>query len=390
VFYEQPYFLPDGRHFLVHANGNVYVAELGGAAPRSLIAADTSAVYSPNGYLLFQRRGILYGQKLDPTDLVLSGEPIVVARGVLGGLKPAVSVSAAADLVYRTGSGFVLRSLKWFDRTGKELGTAGRPVVLGAPALALSPDGRTLVLSNGAGNWLLDLATGKMTLFTSNAGFPVWSADGKTIYYSSNHSGQSEMYRKSSSGEGDAELVLRNAAFRLPMDASLDGHFLLFRGGRAPTMWVQLDGNPPGEGVLSGVGPYPRFSPDGFWVAGQVEVAGRFEIVLQKFPSGPRVAVTANGGFHPVWRPDGKELFFIAPDGKLMAVPVDDLGPDGHPKVGTPVALFTPSFIPNLATSGYGQQYVVSKDGRFLIATTAPETVSPLKLIRNWQPDLSK
>ena len=172
-------------------------------------------------------------------------------------------------------------------------------------------------------------------------------------------------------------------------------------------MWVQLDGNPPGEGALSGTGSYPRFSPDGFWVAGQVEVAGgqvvvpgvglltplagRFEIVLQKFPSGPRVAVTANGGFHPVWRPDGKELFFIAPDGKLMAVPIDGLGPDGHPKVGTPVALFTPSLGPNLATSGFGQRYVVSKDGeRFLIATPASETVSPLQLIRNWQPDLSK
>jgi hypothetical protein len=156
-------------------------------------------------------------------------------------------------------------------------------------------------------------------------------------------------------------------------------------------MWVQLDGNPPGEGVLSGVGPFPRFSPDGFWVAGQVEMTDRFEIVLQKFPSGPRVAVTTNGGFHPVWGPDGKELFFIASDGKLMAVPIDDLGPDGHPKVGTPVALFTPSLIPNLATSNYGQQYVVSKDGqRFLIATPASETFSPLQLIRKWQPDLSK
>jgi Tol biopolymer transport system component len=329
---------------------------------------------------------MLYGQKFDTTEVVLSGEPFVVARGVVG----MGSVSAAGDLVYRTGSRFVSRPLKWFDRTGKELGTVGRPVVLAAAALALSPDGRTLALSNGAGIWLLDLATEKMSLFTSAGGFPVWSAEGKTIYYSSNQSGQNEMYRKSSSGEGDAELVLRNAAFRLPMDTSLDGHFLLFRG-RAPTMWVQLDGNPPGEGVLSGVGPYPRFSPNGFWVAGQVEVAGRFEIVLQKFPSGPRVAVTANGGFHPVWRPDGKELFFIAPDGKLMAVPIDDLGPDGHPKVGTPVALFTPSLIPNLATSGYGQQYAVSKDGeRFLIATTASETASPLQLIRNWQPDLSK
>jgi Tol biopolymer transport system component len=390
VYYQMPYFLPDGRHFLVHANGTVYVAELGGAAPRRLFTADSSAVYSPNGYLLFQRRGILYGQKFDTTELVLSSEPFVVARGVLGGSKP--SVSAAGDLVYRTGSGVGFRSLKWFDRTGKELGTVGRPVVLTAGALALSPDGTTLALSVMKDIWLLDLATGKMTPFISTpnmAGFPVWSADGKKIYYASNDSGQWEMYRKSSSGEGDGELVLRNALFRLPMDASADGHFLLFKPGGIK--WVQLDGNPPGEGVLSRAGFYPRFSPNGFWVADQVEVPGRFEIVLQKFPSGPRVAVTTNGGFHPVWRPDGKELFFIAPDGKLMAVPIDDLGPDGHPKVGTPVALFTPSLIPNLATSGYGQQYVVSKDGqRFLIATTVSETVSPLQLIRNWQPDLSK
>jgi Tol biopolymer transport system component len=389
VYYQLPQFLPDGRHFLVYANGNAYVAELGGAAPRWLFASGSAAVYSPNGYLLFQRGGILYAQKFDTTEFVLSGEPFVVARGVLGGFKPGVSISAAGDIVYRTGSGVGFRSLKWFDRTGRELGTVGRLVVLGAGAPVLSPDERTLALNTVTGILLLDLATGKMTPFTSG-GFPVWSTDGKTIYYASNQSGQSEMYRKSSSGEGDAELVLRNALLRLPMDASVDGHFLLFRSGRG-IMWVQLDGNPPGEGALSGTGSYPRFSPDGFWVVDQVEMAGRFEIVLQKFPSGPRVAVTTKGGFHPVWRRDGKELFFVAPDGKLMAVPIDDLGPDGHPKVGTPVALFTPSLIPNLATSGYGQQYVVSKDGqRFLIATPAPETVSPLKLIRKWQPDLSK
>ena len=129
-----------------------------------------------------------------------------------------------------------------------------------------------------------------------------------------------------------------------------------------------------------------QFSPDGQWLAFESNQSGRYEIYLQPFPSGKPVKVSREGGAHVRWNPNGRELFYIAPSGALMAVPVTFSADGQSAQIGTSSALFTPPIVRNVAEGTRGQQYVVSDDGlRFLIATV-PTVNSPIQVIRNWHP----
>ena len=132
-----------------------------------------------------------------------------------------------------------------------------------------------------------------------------------------------------------------------------------------------------------------QFSPDGRWVAYQSDESGRFEIYVRPFPPQPggewRQVSTA-GGIAARWRPDGKELYYIAPDGKLMAAPITLKGTSLDP--GAPEALFQTRIVGGGAnTSILRQQYAVAPDGRFLINVTTDDAVtSPITLLQNWKP----
>jgi Tol biopolymer transport system component len=219
--------------------------------------------------------------------------------------------------------------------------------------------------------------------------FPVWSGNGQTIYFNSGRTGLFELYQKPATSEIPERLVMSTRAVRIARHVSSDGRFLLYANqGAGAIAAVQLDGNPPGDlPVLKAAGAnYPQFSPNGRWLAYEAIVNGRTEILLQQFPSGRQVPVSTNGGARVRWRSDNRELFYIAPKGELMAVPVE-LSQDGNQaQVGSPSVLFTPPIIKNMAYGVYGHQHMVSQDGeRFLIATI-PEVRSPIMVIRNWQP----
>ena len=130
-----------------------------------------------------------------------------------------------------------------------------------------------------------------------------------------------------------------------------------------------------------------QFSPDGRWVAFQTNESGRFEVVVQPFPdAGGKWQVSTTGGAAPRWRADGKELYFLAPDATLMAVPVTAAGTSFA--AGTPVALF-PARIEGGATNR--PQYAVARDGRFLITQPVGDaTAAPITLILNWNPEAKK
>jgi len=132
-----------------------------------------------------------------------------------------------------------------------------------------------------------------------------------------------------------------------------------------------------------------QFSPDGRWVAYETNESGRYEIVVQPFPNATsKVQVSTNGGVQPRWRADGKELYFIAPDRKLMAAPVTISSSGFEP--GKPVALFQTQIMVGPAAA-YRAQYTVSRDGRFLINQLVEESnVTPITLILNWNPDQRK
>jgi hypothetical protein len=133
-----------------------------------------------------------------------------------------------------------------------------------------------------------------------------------------------------------------------------------------------------------------KFSPDGRWVAYISDELGRYEVYVQPFPGlGGKWQVSTGGGSAPQWRHDGKELFYIAPDGRLMAAPIQAAGLTLH--VGTPVSLFRTRIVGG-GQSSQSQQYAVSPDGqRFLINIIADEsTASPITIVTNWTAGLKK
>ena len=127
------------------------------------------------------------------------------------------------------------------------------------------------------------------------------------------------------------------------------------------------------------------FSPDGRWVAYQSDESGRYEIYVRAFPGpGGQWQISTAGGIQPRWRPGGRELYYIAPDGTLMAAPV---GVNGATiEAGRPVALFRTRIV-GVGDIGLGTNYDVSRDGRFLINTVIDDAaVSPITILQNWTP----
>ena len=134
-----------------------------------------------------------------------------------------------------------------------------------------------------------------------------------------------------------------------------------------------------------------QFSPDGRWVAYQSNESGRFEIYVQPFPGpGGKWQVSTGGGVDPRWRHDGKELFYIASDGKLMSAAVQRSGQTLE--ASTPVALFQTRIVGGNLSNTQRQQYAVAPDGkRFLVNTIADEsTASPIIIVTNWTAGLKK
>ena len=395
-----PQFLPDGHHFIffvasaVPAARGVYVGELDSTATTRLIEADSAAVYATSGHLLFTRQGALVAQPFDAARLALTGEPIAIAKDVptSGPLSLApVSASATGGFIYRTGTSVGDRQFVWFDRSGREVERIGEPVAnLLSPAL--SPDRRRVAVHrnfNSAQNvWILDLRGGILSRFTSTRGeyHPVWSPDGRRIALNAD----GNLYVRAESGTGSEELLFDSREATNPTDWSRDGRYLLYFTSepRPDTdIWaLPLDGTRmPIPVVRTSFNERDgEFSPDGKWIAYTSDESGRSEIYVQTFPDGARRRqVSRDGGAMARWRADGRELFYVALDGRLMAVPMD-LG-RGEAAAQGPVALFA-TRIGGAFQANSRQQYMVSLDGeRFLMNTLAEETPAPITVVLNWK-----
>ena len=353
--------------------------------------------------IAFVRQTTLMAQRLDLKRAELIGDPMRLAdpvgsNAVVG--FGAFSISSDGRVAYRSGQG-VLRQLKWYDRTGKATGVAGEPDSAAMLYPALSPEGTYVALDRTVQTnpdiWLVDLGRGGMARFTFDPGIdiaPIWSPDGMRIVFSSTRKGPFNLYVKSTSGASAEELLLETPNNKYPNDWSRDGQFLLYGDTDPKTgrdLWaLPVTGNDrkPIEIVKT---PFEeldgQFSPDVRWVAYETNEAGRFEIVVQPFPEpSGKWQVSTGGGTQPRWRADGKELYFVAPDEKLMAASVTTTGTTFS--AGTPVPLFPVTLAPGLGANN--QQYAVSRDGRFLINQPVEEsTTAPITLILNWHPGLS-
>ena len=404
VNHSRPQFLPDGRHFLYYANGNtdgrgVYVASLDSASGTRLFDAEAPATFMPPDRLLSYQGGTLFVRRFDPRKLAVQSDPIPVAQQVGG-----VTASSTGILAYRTVAPGQPKppELAWFDRSGKMIGS---PMGFGMSP-ELSPDGSRLAFFQLANDnfdvWLLDLLSGRRTLFTSAPaveGFPTWSPDGGRVLFTSNLG--YELHWKLASGMGAEETLRRSPQIMAPMDWSLNGFLLFQEGGIFKrdlyALRVSNDARVEGKPMAIAVDPNfderdGKFSPDGGWTAYQSNETKRFEIYLVPFPSLDRkIPVTSAGGTQVRWRRDGHALFYLAPDGKLMSVPVapSQTGRRSRLALRQPCSRQT---ILNLepALDINGQSYEVSPDAnRFLLFTNGEGPLAvPITLILNWKPPL--
>jgi dipeptidyl aminopeptidase/acylaminoacyl peptidase len=400
-FHLRPSFLPDGRHFVYRVgNGGLYVTSLDSTARTLLIENPGSAnVFYSRGHLLFQRETALMAQPFDLGRLTLTGESIPIADQVLRSISTpsdgAYSASDAGVLVYQAGAAVAdARQLTWFDRTGKVLATVEKPGAYNTPAL--SPDGTRVVISRGdfqagdqMGNpdlWMHEFARDTSTRLTFDPAtdfMAAWSPDGTRIAWSSNRDGNFNLYQKAANGAGTDEALLKSSDPKYSDDWSPDGRFLLYgalpTGGtlelwvlpltgddRKPTRYLQQTGFNISQA---------RFSPDSRFVAYTSDASGRNEVYVQPFPAaaGGKWMVSQGGGSQPRWRRDGKELFYIAADWKVMAVPVATATAFTP---GVPTALFAAPIYLGGATNA--TRYDVTADGqKFLINAISPETAAP-------------
>ena len=406
VAHRFPQFLPDGRTFLFFVLGSqdtqgIYLGTLDSPRIQRLTAADIAGVYLPPDWLLFLRQDTLIAQRFNTTRGELTGDPITVADGVgfeTVASSGAFSVSRDGVVAYRAG-GAGPRQLTWFDRTGKPLGTFGPPDDKELTAPSLSPDGRRVAahrtVQNNTDIWIYDAA--RMTRFTFDAGrdrWPIWSPDGDHVAFDSDRTGHRYFYQKRSDLAGAEVLLLESSEEKALNDWSPDGRFLLYitpnnaRTG-ADIWYVPLSGdrNPISFVETAFLERAGQFSPDGRWVAYQSNESGPYEVYVRSFPGpGGQQQVSTSGGVQARWSSDGHELYYIAPNGALMAVPMTIKGSALEP--GTPMMLFQTRIWGGGTNATQGQQYDVAPDGRFLINVVAKDAAAaPITLLLNWKPN---
>jgi serine/threonine protein kinase/Tol biopolymer transport system component len=389
-----PFFLPDGKHFLYgmdwstaddpQGNG-IYVGSLDAMPPKLVSSESAGNVAFAAGHLLYGRDRSLRAQPFDPDRLQPSGSVVSIAEQELeedpGFSHSEFSVSENGVLVFQSLADSVSK-LMWFDQSGKELSQIAEA---GYSHPRLSPDGRFLAIcSDDARNGKLfirvyDLARGAATRLTDGGSdeTPVWSHDGGTIAYATFDGKAHYLKAVPADGSSPPQLLLKGAAFMRFPDWSPDGR-LVFADFSNGLPFIKVYSTADNHVAPFAQGAEARFSPDGKWI---VYVSSG--IFVQSFP-GPSGRLEISGrGAQPMWARDGKQIFYIAPDRKLMAVSFDPQ----HKSAGAPRVLFQTRII---APNFVGTQYDVSADGRFLINSVPSNYSSPLTLLTGWTAQLKR
>ncbi len=406
VTHRWPVFLPDGNRFLMWVGdfGNakddqisgIYVSSLDGKERRLVLLCHSSFGYDSRHLFYVDDQRQLVSVDFDASAAKVSGRTTAIANVV--GFQPstywaALAVGGNGTVIYNTGVGAALSVLTWMDRSGKELGQIGDPAIMANPTLSPDDSRVAVDISDLKGNsvdvWLLSTNGAGNSRFTFEpveqvAG--VWSRDGSTLAYRAIFKEGTTLFTKRASGL-EREKPLLQSQVRddlLPNSWSADGQQILCED-QAPThSYLALL-------PAAGGAPVPflnnkanenngQISPDGKWVAYASDESGIWEIYVTSFPGAAgKWQVSRGGGTEPRWRGDGKEIFYIAPNGMLMAVPVNG---ENIFATGTPVPLFQiHGRAPISSTDVF--TYDVAKDGkRFLVNRyVKPEHVAPLTIL---------
>ena len=393
-----PYFLPDGRHFVflgdapTSENHHIRLGSLDSQETQILFGAITRVAYAPPGYLLYVNQGALVAQPFDAQKLKVTGEPTVLAENITDiGDNHEFDFSVSDNGILAFQSGSRKSQLTWFERSGKAVGKVGDPEAM--KSIALSPDGQRVLMSmldadgRPSDIWQMDLARGnksRLTFDPQSDGDGVWSPEGHRIVFASSRGNSlSHLYLTSDNATGNDQRLTADTD-GIPTSWSSDGKYILamhWANGRGGIWMIGPDINSEAKPLLQsevfdqimGV-----FSPNNHYIAYTSNESGRYELYVQSFPvSGKKWTISSGGGFLPLWRADGRELFYLAPEGKVMSVEVKT---DGTFENAAPKQLFQTNIL-----RGEGVPYCVSPDGsRFLIEITAEDSSTPLAVVLNW------
>jgi serine/threonine protein kinase len=399
-----PRFLPDGRHFIFWGSGDqaehrgIYVGSLDSSEARFLVKSDFRAWYAPPGLLVFPRDETLMAQPFDTTRLELTGTPTAVAEGVWfarGAAQSSFSVSETGALAYVNAS-LADSQLDWFDRRGRPLGSLAAAMRYGGLTPQVSPDDRRVAIGRGELGrediWILSMPDGgatRLTFSPESDGLPVWASDGQRVLFKTGAQIQAKNV-----DTGVDEVLVPSTAGNVN-DWTRDGRYVLMQRfiGAGIDLWVQP--------LTGDRRPYPfaetpfneaqaTVSPDGQWVAYTCNETGRDEVYVQSFPTaGRKRQVSTDGGAMPRWRDDGQELFYLAGNQFITAVPVS-----GGPSLtlGAAVPLFrTRLIVSGSESTGLPTLYDVTSDGeRFLLRYPPADAGSPITVVLNWQRALTR
>jgi serine/threonine protein kinase/Tol biopolymer transport system component len=401
-YFRYPQFLPDGRHFLfmhlenlMGASSTVKVGNLDSKKTVPLLKGSSNVLYARPGYLFYEQRGNLVARGFDAGSLKFTGQAVPVAQNVYPDASQwgPFSVSQSGILAYREGGAGALDEMAWFNRRGQRIGTLGQPGIYADPAF--SPDGSRLAVSSispggkTAAIWIYNLKSdsrSRLTLTPALNDRPVWSNDGSRIYFSSDRDGKAGIYQKPADGLGNTQQVFLSSRENTYLNTlSPDGRYAIFSVYQGHVeRALPLTGNGKrftyvSEAVKAELSPNGRYAAYVWYGKGEAPA----EIYVQTFPKHLGTwQVSTAGGREPMWRSDGKELFYIGRNGEMMSVDVTTSS--GKFQAGTPKPLFKTHLVP---AEYWRSNYAVSRDGqRFLMMVPpgAEAKPSPVSIVVNW------
>lgn len=412
-----PAFLPDGRHFIYHGRRQkpgLYLGSLDSPETQLLTTGYISAEYAAGHLLLVtggtqsETSGTLLAQPFDTATFRLAGEAVPLAESVA--IRPqftrgVFSVSGTGTVLYGT-SRHQITQLVWLDRDGRQVGRVTEPGRY--ERAALSPDDNTVAVEvidpqlETPDIWMVETSRGVMSRFTSASSaerMPTWSPDGTRLVFSSPRDGNPPgLFEKMANG-GDEKPFFGSDLIVQPTDWSRDGRVIVYARRDSRTQWDVWTVPADSEGrdrkpAIYRQTPFnehhAHLSPDGRWMAYASDESGRWEVYVGAFPPvGGRWQISAAGGSEPRWRSDGKEVFYVSPDGTVIAVALQIERASIRPTAPRP--MFKAHFG-QFGSDMYRPVYAPASDGRrFLVNVVVEETAaSPVTMILNWPAAMKK
>ena len=393
-----PVFLPDGRRFVYGAATDtgeepaIYLGSLDSKERKFLVNASSSGLaFAPPGYLLFMRGETFMAQRFDTTKWEVLGEPFSIAEQVAGS---SFSVSDHGVLVYTVDDPGT-DSLAWRDRSGKLIGRVNEPGIY--KQIVLSPDEKRVAVERGqfrtSDIWLLELSSDILSRFSfhpARDADPIWSPDGQRVAFFCDRG----VLCQKSVGGSEVETLFDSEKLYFPEAWSPDGSTIVFHSfdSMQPTLrnsvyaW-QLGEDEKPRRLLED--PFHKdelhISPNGKWISYNSNESGRSEVYVASFPdfSGRR-QISRDGGCQALWRGDGKELFYLQLDGKLISV---------EAKAGSTLETGISKVLFQTGVNLYPgfDQYCVTSDGqRFLFIEPVEGKAEPIHVVLNWVEELER